>query len=206
MGEEQRDVLDDTDHSPLAGDESTVSEDDDQMQRGHLRKKQSTKVVYGNTRSLRRRRLRRGLQKAKYGDTVSEDHSTDEPEPHPLGDDELYEDTQESKSKSMQSEASEEEEEEEQTYFRRGSMRQRRNRRKRYLYKNDSDTDKDAQIIDSSTEEDMNEDNDVQQQPQQEQEDLDEEQYKYYQQKKRNSKVHLLDKDEFEKEYNSILQ
>merc|ERR1712187_502277 len=165
MGEEQRDVLDDTDHSPLAGDESTVSEDDDQMQRGHLRKKQSTKVVYGNTRSLRRRRLRRGLQKAKYGDTVSEDHSTDEPEPHPLGDDELYEDTQESKSKSMQSEASDEEEEE-QTYFRRGSMRQRRNRRKRYLYKNDSDTDKDAQIIDSSTEEDMNEDDDVQQQPQ----------------------------------------
>merc|ERR1712244_199640 len=114
---------DDTDHSPLAGDESelTVSEDDDDddddsnNQRGHLRKKQSTKIIYGNTRSLRRRRLRRGLQKAKYGDTVSEDHSTDEPEPHPLGDDELYEDTQESKSKSMQSEASEEEEEE-QTY------------------------------------------------------------------------------------------
>merc|ERR1719361_2074317 len=104
-----RDVLEDSDHSI---DDSSVT-DDAADYRGHLRKKQSTKVVYGNTRSLRRRRLRRGLKSKYNANEVSEDNSTTTDEPHQIEDDDLYDDTQESKSKSIQSESEEEVEEEE---------------------------------------------------------------------------------------------
>ena len=200
--EQTRDVLEDSDHSM---DVTSVSDDESYDLRGHTRKKQSTKIIYGNTRSLRRRRLRRELKAKLNGTPLSEENSTDEPQQ--IDDDDLYDDTQESKSKSIQSESDvdedeEDEEKEEQTYFRR---RQRKKGRKQYLYKDDNDSDKDPEIIDSD-DDDEEEEEEEEEDKNDEVIDLDEEQYEYYQRKKRNSKVHLLDKDEFEKEYNSILQ
>ena len=176
-------------------------------------RKQSQKVTYD--RSIRRRRLRRGLKPVKprspqlYGDDMDDMHDMQIPDAlHTLHTEE------ESKSASIASideqheEEEQDEDEDEQPYYRR-TRSTRNKRRRRYQYKNDTDSDS-QQMNEISDSDDVHDVDDDGNQQDDDLIDFDEDEYNSYQAKKRDSKTHLLGTDEFEKEFNkhadSLLQ
>jgi len=85
-------------------------------------------------------------------------------------------------------------------------------RRRRYTYRDDSDSDEDQpnEIIETDEDEEEEEDEEHETQAQHNDNDeyieLDEDAYQYYQTKKRNSQVNMLERDEFEKEFEAIMK